>query len=115
MKFESTAQMYMGRWVMATGISMLKIVPGHEKAIYYQLKGNEAVLDVYHIFGEFDFILILYANGLDGLNKLLDGIREIRGVATARTVLVGWDRDMPGLNPVEVSVCLWRCLICGQE
>ncbi len=34
---------------------MLKIVPGHERPIYYQLKGNEAVLDIYHIFGEFDF------------------------------------------------------------
>ncbi len=27
---------------------------------------------------------------MNGLNKLLDGIREIRGVAAARTILVGW-------------------------
>ena len=89
---------------MVMGITMIKVIPGQEKPIYCQLKGNEGILDVHRIFGEFDFLLILYADGLDGLNKLLDSIRGIRGVALAQTILVGWDCNIPSLDSVEVPV-----------
>jgi len=94
-----------GGEAMVTGITMLKVIPAQEKPIYYQLKSNERIQDIYHISGAFDFLLILYADGLDCLNKFLDSIREIRGVAAARTILVGRDRSVPGLDSVKVPVC----------
>jgi len=43
---------------MVIGVAMIKVVPGRERSVYYDIKGIVGVLDVYHIFGEFDFFMI---------------------------------------------------------
>lgn len=86
---------------MVIGITMVKVVPGHERLIYCTLKGEDGILDVYHIFGEYDFFVILQADCLVRLNQILENIQAIDGVITARTVLVGWDSSLREIEPVE--------------
>jgi DNA-binding Lrp family transcriptional regulator len=86
---------------MVIGITMLKVLPGQEKRIYIRLKSKEGVLDIYHIFGEYDFFLILRAEGLDKLNQIIENLREIHDVMVARTILISWDNDMQELNPLK--------------
>ena len=64
---------------------MVKVLPGQEKSVYCSLKGNEGILDLYHVFGEYDFFLIMQAESLAKLNRLMEDIQEIRHVITTQT------------------------------
>jgi hypothetical protein len=90
---------------MVIGITMLKVIPGQEKSVYCILKGKDGILDVYHIFGDCDFFVILRAEGLARLNQLLEELQKTRYVTAARTILVGYDNDMMELNPVKALAC----------
>jgi hypothetical protein len=82
--FNASCLLY-GRDRMVTGIAMVKVLPGQEKSVYSSLKGKEGILDLYHVFGEYDFFLIMQAESLARLNGLMDDIQEIRHVITAQT------------------------------
>jgi hypothetical protein len=73
---------------MVIGITMIKIVPDHEKASYVALREIEGVKEIYHLFGEFDFFLILEALDLIGLSQLLEEIRIQRYVLDTWQLLV---------------------------
>jgi len=60
------------------------------------------VLDVYHIFGEFDFFIILQAEGVRKLNQLVEEIQEICDVVAARTILIGLDSGLQEHEPMKV-------------
>jgi hypothetical protein len=87
---------------MVLGIAMVKVVPSRERSVYYAVKGMCGVLDVYHIFGEFDFFLILQAEGLKKLNQLVGEIQETSDVTAARTILVGLDSGLQEHEPIKV-------------
>jgi DNA-binding Lrp family transcriptional regulator len=72
---------------MVIGVTMVKVVPGQEKAVYNALQNIEGIKDVYHVFGEFDFVVIIEVEGLSTLNKLVDTIREIDNVTATQTVV----------------------------
>lgn len=93
---------------MVIGIIMLKVLPGQEKRIYMTLKSKEGVLDIHHIFGEYDFFLILRAEGLDKLNQTIENLREIHDVMVARTILISWDKNMQELNPLKPLASRYR-------
>jgi len=44
---------------MVIGITMVKVMPGQERLVYCSLKGKDGIQDVYHIFGEYDFFVVL--------------------------------------------------------
>jgi len=90
---------------MLIGITMLKVVPGKEKSVYCILKGQEGILDVYHVFGEYDFFVILHAEGLERLNLLMQEVQGIHDITLARTVLVGYDSDRHEFNPARALIC----------
>jgi len=69
---------------------MIKVVPGRERPAYSSLKAIDGVLNLYHIFGKFDFFMIVEAVEPAQLNRLLDDIRNICDVIEARTILMGW-------------------------
>jgi hypothetical protein len=87
---------------MVIGVAMIKVVPGREISVYYGIKGIDGVLDVYHIFGEFDFFIILQAEGLRKLNHLVGEIQEVRDVIGARTILIGLDSGLQEHEPIKV-------------
>ena len=64
---------------------MVKVLPGQERSVYCSLKGKEGILDLYHVFGEYDFFLIMQAESLAKLNRLMEDIQESRHVITAQT------------------------------
>ncbi len=66
---------------------MVKVVPGQEKTVYNALQKINGIKDVYHVFGEFDFVVIIEVEGLSTLNRLVDTIREIDNVTATQTVV----------------------------
>jgi DNA-binding Lrp family transcriptional regulator len=66
---------------------MVKVVPGQEKTVYNSLQEIDGIKDVYHVFGEYDFVVIIEVEGLSTLNKLVDTIREIDNVTATQTVV----------------------------
>ena len=74
---------------MVIGITMIKVMPGEERTVYCSLKGKDGILDVYHIFGEYDFFAVLQAESLVKLKELIEDIQETHNVILARTILVG--------------------------
>ena len=74
---------------MVIGITMIKVMPGEERTVYCSLKGKDGILDVYHIFGEYDFFVVLQAECIVKLKELMEDIQETHNVILARTILVG--------------------------
>lgn len=72
---------------MVIGVTMVNVAPGMEKDVYVQIKGKKDVREVYHVFGEFDFVVIIETQSLSDLNKLVDEIRSIEGVTKTQTVV----------------------------
>ena len=72
---------------MVIGVTMVNVVPGSEKTTYVEIKKMRNVRDIYHVFGEFDFVVIIEANSLSELNKTVDDIRAIEGVTKTQTVV----------------------------
>ena len=70
---------------MVIGTAIVKVMPGQERSVYCSLKGKKGILDLYHVFGEYDFFLIMQAESLAKLNRLMENIREIRHVITTQT------------------------------
>ncbi|MFB3763958.1 MAG: hypothetical protein ACE14P_01775 [Methanotrichaceae archaeon] len=73
---------------MVIGITMLKVVPGREIACYDTLRHLVGIKKVYHLFGEFDFFLILDAVDKKELVLLLEDIRGQKYVLDTWSLLV---------------------------
>lgn len=72
---------------MVIGVTMVNVSPGKEKIVYRAVKDMKGVREVYHVFGEFDFVVIIEAGSLSELNKTVDAIRDIEGVTKTQTVV----------------------------
>ncbi len=72
---------------MVIGVTMIKVVPGQEKAAYNELRSISGIKDVYHVFGEYDFVVICEVDGLSALNSLVDHIRESDNVTATHTIV----------------------------
>ncbi|WP_080936371.1 Lrp/AsnC ligand binding domain-containing protein, partial [Methanosarcina mazei] len=56
---------------------MINVLPGYEKAAYRELRNIEGIKDVYHVFGEYDFVVIIDVKDLSILNAVVDRIRAV--------------------------------------
>lgn len=72
---------------MVIGATMINVLPGYEKAAYRELKNIEGIKDVYHVFGEYDFVIIIEVEDLNTLNGVVDRIRESETVKTTKTIV----------------------------
>ena len=72
---------------MVIGVTMIKVVPGEEKAVYNELKNVEGIRDVFHVFGEYDFIAIIDVGSLSVINTTVDTIRENEMVTSTQTII----------------------------
>ncbi|AGK61973.1 transcriptional regulator, AsnC family [Archaeoglobus sulfaticallidus PM70-1] len=72
---------------MVIGVTMVNVLPGKEKTVYNEIKEMKNVRDIYHVFGEFDFVVIIEAESLSILNNTVDNIRAIEGVTKTQTVV----------------------------
>ncbi|RLI80873.1 Lrp/AsnC family transcriptional regulator [Archaeoglobales archaeon] len=72
---------------MVIGVTMINVAPGSEKSVYLKIKEMKYVREIYHVFGEFDFVVIIEAPSLSELNKTVDSIRIVNGVTKTQTVV----------------------------
>jgi len=96
---------------MVIGITMLKVVPGQEKACYDALRHLVGIKEVYHLFGEFDFFLILNAVGKKELVLLLEDIRGQKYVLDTWSLLVS---DYENHSTVRQSFSATRNPFCQE-
>ncbi|MDI9395391.1 MAG: Lrp/AsnC ligand binding domain-containing protein [Euryarchaeota archaeon] len=66
---------------------MINVLPGYEKAAYRELKNIEGIKDVYHVFGEYDFVIIIDVEDLSILNAVVDRIRVSETVTATQTII----------------------------
>jgi len=66
---------------------MINVLPGYEKAAYRELRNIEGIKDVYHVFGEYDFVIIIDVEDLTVLNDVVDRIRESETVTATKTIV----------------------------
>ncbi|OPY27738.1 MAG: HTH-type transcriptional regulator LysM [Methanocella sp. PtaU1.Bin125] len=72
---------------MVIGVTMINVVPGEERSVYSGLMKIPGVREVFHVFGEYDFIAIIDVNGLTDINRAVDTIREIEAVTSTKTII----------------------------
>ena len=72
---------------MVIGVTMINVLPGYEKAAYRELRNIEGIKDVYHVFGQYDFVVIIEVEDLSILNAVVDRIRESETVTTTQTIV----------------------------
>lgn len=83
---------------MVLGITMIKVMLDHEKESYHALKETEGVKEIYHLFGEFDFFVILEAEDQTGLAGLLEKIQALIFVEDTWPLLVSNDEHISDLE-----------------
>ncbi len=66
---------------------MITVIPGEEKAVYNQITKVPGVREVFHVFGEYDFIAIIDVGSLSEINKTVDAIRENEMVSSTKTII----------------------------
>jgi DNA-binding Lrp family transcriptional regulator len=72
---------------MVLGVTFVKVVPGKERSVFDTLKGIPGFRELYHVFGEYDFLVIAEVDNLSVLSKTVDKIREVNGVITTQTIV----------------------------
>jgi DNA-binding Lrp family transcriptional regulator len=55
---------------------MIKVRSDKERSVYADLKKRPEVRDVYRLFGEYDFFLVMQADGEKRLGQMLSQIKE---------------------------------------
>jgi uncharacterized protein with GYD domain len=64
---------------------MINVVSGAEYEVWQELAKISGVTRVVHVFGEFDYVVIIEVNEISELNQAVDDIRLIQGVTSTRT------------------------------
>ena len=84
---------------MVIGVTALRVVPGREKSVYHALKRRDGVKDgikdIYHVFGNYDFLVLLEADEPGSLSHMVEEIEDIFDVTDAETILVS--ADLPSI------------------
>ena len=66
---------------------MITAIPGEERAVYNEVTKIPGVREVFHVFGEFDFIAIIEVSTLSEINKAVDSIRANEAVTSTKTII----------------------------
>jgi len=72
---------------MVVGVTLVNVVPGFERSVFDVLRTMPRIRELYHVFGEYDFLVILEVESLPVLSKKVDEIRAVEGVTTTHTVV----------------------------
>ena len=71
---------------------MIKVGSDQEKMVYARLQKMPEVRDVYRLFGEYSFFLVIQAKGRDDLSRMLGEIEEAESVVKAGPILITKER-----------------------
>jgi DNA-binding Lrp family transcriptional regulator len=86
---------------MVIGMTMIKVKPGQDSIAYESIQSIKGVKEIYRIFGEYSFFLIVEAYRKRELDQIIDEICMRMGVVEIRPVLVTEDIELPCPNVSE--------------
>jgi DNA-binding Lrp family transcriptional regulator len=88
---------------MIQAIALVRALPDREKAAFHALRGLKGTKNIYNIFGDYDFLLILEAEDLNGLKEGLDEMDRLPCVCATKTVVAAglFGREPPDLRGHE--------------
>lgn len=66
---------------------MINVELGREVQVRRELSMFEGVKELLHLFGEYDFLVIIKADDLRQVNYIVDKIRVIKGVTATKTII----------------------------
>lgn len=72
---------------MVVAVCMINVELGNEIEVRKRLSMFEGVRELIHLFGEYDFIVIIEAKELRQINYIVDKIREIKGITATKTII----------------------------
>jgi DNA-binding Lrp family transcriptional regulator len=72
---------------MVAAVCMINVELGKEITVRRKLSMFEGVKELLHLFGEYDFLVIIKAGDLRQVNYIVDKIREIEGVSATKTII----------------------------
>ncbi len=72
---------------MVAAVCMINVELGKEITVRRELSMFEGVKELLHLFGEYDFLVIIKAGDLRQVNYIVDKIREIEGVSATKTII----------------------------
>jgi muconolactone delta-isomerase len=85
---------------MLFGMTMIKVGCGQERSVYNRLQKNPEVKDIYRLFGEYSFFLVMQAEEKSGLSRMLSDLQTRENIIKASPVLLTENEGCPnsGLN-----------------
>jgi DNA-binding Lrp family transcriptional regulator len=72
---------------MVMGLTMIKVRQGCERSVYAGLQKRPEVIDIYRLFGEYNFFLVIQAEGRNRVEQVLREIRDERVIETGPVLL----------------------------
>jgi hypothetical protein len=86
---------------MVLGLTMIKVRPGYEISAYSDLKKRPEVRNIYRLFGEYNFFLVMRADGKSNFNQILKEIKDKELVVKTGPVLLTTDNDLVNMAARE--------------
>lgn len=83
-----------GELVVVVALTMIKVRPGYEKSAYSDLQKRTEVKDIYRLFGEFSFFLIMQTEGKSKLEQIMKDIKKEDMVVKTSPVMVAMGSDL---------------------
>jgi DNA-binding Lrp family transcriptional regulator len=84
-------------------LTMIKVQSGHEESAYDDLRARTGIRDVYRLFGEYNFFLVLYAEGMADLNRILQEVKEEEKVIDSGPLLLTTENDLANMTCFQVA------------
>ncbi|MDD4653071.1 MAG: Lrp/AsnC ligand binding domain-containing protein [Methanothrix sp.] len=69
-------------------MTMIKVRGGQERSVYDRLQKNPEVRDIYRLFGEYSFFLVMQAEEKSGLSRMLSHLQSRENIIKTGPVLL---------------------------
>ncbi|MEI6102551.1 MAG: Lrp/AsnC ligand binding domain-containing protein [Methanothrix sp.] len=86
---------------MLFGMTMIKVSSGQERSVYANLQKRPEVRDVYRLFGEYSFFLVMQAEERNGLSRMLSDIKERENVIKTGPFLLSAEEGGPKMDRTD--------------
>ncbi|MGB1435416.1 MAG: Lrp/AsnC ligand binding domain-containing protein [Candidatus Thalassarchaeaceae archaeon] len=72
---------------MSSGYVLINVEPGAETSVFEQLSKLSFVSDINHLFGDYDIIIKIEADGIGTIaGMVVESIRSISGISNTKTL-----------------------------
>ena len=91
---------------MVFGLTMIKVSCGQERSVYDHLQKRPEVRDVYRLFGEYSFFLVMQAEERNGFSRMLSEIKDRENVIKTGPVLLTAEEGGPTMGRTDFAAAL---------